>query len=87
MSLYYKNRSVTLVNLCPLQVQKDLEGIKVYARIHPVLEQQPTLLREVVELAWDFVTLPNPIVLCEPEKFTEQTHVGSLATGILLIQV
>ncbi len=28
----------------------------------------------LVELAWQFVTLPNPMIIWEPKKFTEQTH-------------
>ena len=31
-------------------------------------------LRKAIELAWKFVTLPNPLIVCQPEKFDDQIH-------------
>lgn len=39
-----------------------------------IFKSQPSALRELVELAWNFVTLPSPIIVHEPETFTEKTH-------------
>ena len=31
-------------------------------------------LEKVIELAWKFVTLPNPLIVCQPKKFHSQIH-------------
>ena len=31
-------------------------------------------LKQVVELAWKFVTLPSPIVVCQPDTFDDHIH-------------
>jgi len=31
-------------------------------------------VQQVVELAWNFVTLPNPMIVCQPEKFSSDIH-------------
>ena len=31
-------------------------------------------LGKVIELAWKFVTLPNPLIVCQPKKFDPQIH-------------
>ena len=31
-------------------------------------------LGKVVELAWKFVTLPDPLVVCQPEGFNHRIH-------------
>ena len=31
-------------------------------------------LAQVIELTWKFVTLPNPIIVCQPEGFDGKIH-------------
>lgn len=31
-------------------------------------------LGKVIELAWKFVTLPNPLIVCQPTVFNSQIH-------------
>ena len=31
-------------------------------------------LGKVIELTWKFVTLPNPLIVCQPKKFDPQIH-------------
>ena len=31
-------------------------------------------LKKVVEIAWKFVTEPNPIIVCRPEKYDSELH-------------
>ena len=31
-------------------------------------------LTKVIELTWKFVTLPNPIIVCQPEEFDSKIH-------------
>ena len=38
------------------------------------LSKIPLPLHKVVEVAWKFVTQPNPIIACVPEKFDEEVH-------------
>ncbi len=44
----------------------------VYHTIQPIFQRDPSLYDSIIELAWDFVTLPSPIVVCEPEVLTDQ---------------
>ena len=31
-------------------------------------------LGKVIELAWKFVTLPSPLIVCQPKKFDSRIH-------------
>ena len=31
-------------------------------------------LGKAIELAWKFVTLPNPLIVCQPEEFDPRKH-------------
>ena len=31
-------------------------------------------LGKAIALAWKFVTLPNPLIVCQPEKYNPQIH-------------
>lgn len=38
------------------------------------LQYLPPALHELIELAWEFITLPNPLTICQPAHFAERTH-------------
>ena len=59
-----------------LQLYNEVPSDKMNPRVKEALESShQDDLRKFIELAWRFVTLPNPlIVACQPTKFDPQIH-------------
>ena len=49
---------------------------KMHPRVKEALESshQDDFLRKAIELAWKFVTLPNPLIVCQPKEFDSRIH-------------
>ena len=59
-----------------LQMYSEVPSDKMHPRVKEALESShQDDLRKAIELAWKFVTLPNPlIVACQPKEFDSQIH-------------
>ena len=59
-----------------LQMYSEVPSEKMHPRVKEALESsRQDDLRKVIELAWKFVTLPNPlIVACQPKEFDPRIH-------------
>ena len=59
-----------------LQLYNEVPSDKMHPRVKEALESShQDDLRKAIELAWKFVTLPNPlIVACQPKEFDSQIH-------------
>ena len=59
-----------------LQLYNEVPSDRMHPRVKEALESShQDDLRTAIELAWKFVTLPNPlIVACQPTKFDPRIH-------------
>jgi len=56
-------------------VQKFPSGNENFQKIKTTLESSPQdHLGKAIELAWKFVTLPHPLIVCQPEKYDSRIH-------------
>ena len=56
-------------------VQKFPSGDENFQKIKTTLESSPQdHLGKAIELAWKFVTLPHPLIVCQPEKYDSRIH-------------
>ena len=56
-------------------VQKFPSGDETFQKIKATLENSPQdHLGKAIELAWKFVTLPNPLIVCQPGKYDSKIH-------------
>ena len=55
-------------------MQKDILSDETLQKVEETLERSDEdYLGKVIELAWKFVTLPNPLIVCQPKEFDSQT--------------
>ena len=58
-----------------LQLYREVPSDKMYPRVKEALESShQDDLKKVIELAWKFVTIPNPLIVCQPKKFDPKIH-------------
>ena len=50
-------------------------GDETFQKVKTTLESSPQdHLGKAIELAWKFVTLPHPLIVCQPEKYDSHIH-------------
>ena len=58
-----------------LQLYSEVLSDKMKPRVKEALESShQDDLRTAIELAWKFVTLPNPLIVCQPKKYDSRIH-------------
>ena len=59
----------------PFQIYSETSSDGTLQKVKKVLESSDEdYLGKVIELAWKFVTLPNPLIVCQPEKYSPRIH-------------
>ena len=48
------------------------KAAEAYGRVGSALQAEEEYLLKCVKVAWKFVTLPSPIIVCRPEKYNPQ---------------
>jgi len=57
------------------QVCSEVSSTQTHHEVTEVLESShQDDLRKAIELAWKFVTLPNPLIVCQPTGFNSRLH-------------
>ena len=53
----------------------EISRIETLQKVKETLERScEDHLGKVIELTWKFVTLPNPLIVCQPKKFDLRIH-------------
>ena len=52
----------------------EISSAETCQKVKETLRSHEDHLGKVIELAWKFVTLPNPLIVCQPKKFDPQIH-------------
>ena len=57
------------------QIYHEILRGKTLRKVRETLESSDEdHLRKVIALTWKFVTLPNPLIVCQPKKFDPKIH-------------
>ena len=57
------------------QMCSEVSSNQTHQKVKEVLESsEQDDLRKAIELAWKFVTLPNPLIVCQPKGFDSRIH-------------
>ena len=59
----------------PFQIYSEISSNETLQRVKGALESShEDYLGKAIVLAWKFVTLPNPLIVCQPKKYDFQIH-------------
>ena len=68
------NVHYTIIFLIPQVCLEFSQSHKIYDKVKTILQPGNPLLNHVVRLTWKFITLPSPLIICQPATFSEQIH-------------
>jgi len=69
------SRNFLIVMSILFQIYSEISSSETLQRVKGALESShEDYLGKAIVLAWKFVTLPNPLIVCQPKKFDPQIH-------------